>query len=60
MRARSRAGQGFPERIEDPAAVAVLAALLRDARPPPRNQTGRRTDQASGLTDWSPPLLLAA
>ena len=39
---RSRAEQGFPERIEDPAAVAVLAALLRDARPPPRNQTGRR------------------
>jgi hypothetical protein len=39
---RSRAGQGVPERIEDPAAVAVLAALLRDARPPPRNQTGRR------------------
>ena len=40
---RSRAGQGFPERIEDPAAVALLAALLRDARPPPRNETGRRT-----------------
>ena len=40
---RSRAGQGFPERIEDPAAVAALAALLRDARPPPRNATGRRT-----------------
>jgi hypothetical protein len=40
---RSRAEQGFPARIEDPAAVAVLAALLRDARPPPRNQTGRRT-----------------
>jgi hypothetical protein len=40
---RSRAEQGFPERIEDPAAVAVLAALLRDARPPPRNETGRRT-----------------
>ena len=39
---RSRAGQGFPERIEDPATVALLAALLRDARPPPRNQTGRR------------------
>ncbi|HEX5290581.1 MAG TPA: hypothetical protein VFX25_17095 [Streptosporangiaceae bacterium] len=39
---RSRAGQGFPERIEDPAAVAVLTALLRDARPPPHNQTGRR------------------
>jgi hypothetical protein len=40
---RSRAEQGFPERIEDPAAVALLATLLGDARPPPRNQTGRRT-----------------
>ncbi len=40
---RSRAEYGFPERIEDPAAVAVLAALLRDARAPPRNETGRRT-----------------
>ena len=39
---RSRAAQGFPERIEDPAAVALLAALLRDARPPPRTGTGRR------------------
>ena len=39
---RSRAEHGFPERIEDPAAVALLAALLRDARPPPRNRTGRR------------------
>jgi hypothetical protein len=28
---RSRTGQGLPERIEDPAAVAALAALLRDA-----------------------------
>lgn len=28
---RSRARQGLPERIEDPAAVAVLAALLRAA-----------------------------
>ena len=44
---RSRAGQGFPERIEDPAAVAVLAALLRDAYPPPRNQTGRRATTAA-------------
>jgi hypothetical protein len=42
---RSRAAQGFPERIEDPAAVAVLAALLRDARPPPRNGTGHRTSK---------------
>ena len=25
---RSRAGQGFPERVEDPAAVALLAALF--------------------------------
>ena len=40
---RSRAEHGFPERIEDPAAVAVLAALLRDACPPPRNETGCRT-----------------
>ena len=39
---RSRAGQGFPERIEDPAAVAVLAALLRDARPPLQTGPGRR------------------
>jgi hypothetical protein len=40
---RSRAEQGLPERIEDPAAVAVLAALLRDTRPPPHSETGRRT-----------------
>jgi hypothetical protein len=40
---RSRAEQGFPERIEDPVAVVVLAALLRDARPLPQNDTGRRT-----------------
>jgi hypothetical protein len=39
---RSRAEHGFPERIEDPGAVAVLAALLRDACPPPRNQRTRR------------------
>jgi hypothetical protein len=32
---RSRAEHGFPERIEDPAAVARLAAILRDI-PPPR------------------------
>jgi hypothetical protein len=29
---RSRTRQGLPERIEDPAAVAVLAAILRDSR----------------------------
>ena len=39
---RSRAEHGFPERIEDPAAVAVLAALLRGGRAPPRNERGRR------------------
>jgi hypothetical protein len=38
---RSRAEHGFPERIEDPAAVAVLAALLRDAHAP-YNDRGRR------------------
>ena len=27
---RSRAGQGLPERVEDPAGVAELAAMLRD------------------------------
>jgi len=32
---RSRARQGLPERIEDPAAVAVLAAILRDTPTPP-------------------------
>ena len=39
---RSRAEHGFPARVEDPAAVAVLAALLRAARAP-HNKTGRRT-----------------
>jgi hypothetical protein len=29
---RSRVAQGLPERIEDPAAIAVLAALLRTVR----------------------------
>jgi hypothetical protein len=37
---RSRIEHGLPERIEDPAAVVVLAAILRDARaPPPREST---------------------
>ena len=42
---RSRAEHGFPERIEDPAAVAVLAALLRDARAPPQNERTRHTSK---------------
>jgi hypothetical protein len=37
---RSRARQGLPERIEDTAAVAVLAALMRPA-PAPKESTGR-------------------
>ncbi len=32
---RSRARQGLPERIEDPAAVAVIAAIMRDTPAPP-------------------------
>jgi hypothetical protein len=38
---RSRVAQGLPERIEDPAAIAVLAAILRSPRQraPPRERT---------------------
>jgi len=32
---RSRARQGLPERIEDPAAVAVPAGIPRDTPTPP-------------------------
>ncbi len=32
---RSRTRQGLPERIEDPAVVAVLAAIMRDTPAPP-------------------------
>jgi hypothetical protein len=31
---RSRTEQGLPERIEDPAAVAMLATILRDTPAP--------------------------
>jgi len=46
---RSRARQGLPERIEDPAAVAVLAAILRDtpALPPPSESTRREGKPAA-------------
>jgi hypothetical protein len=44
---RSRAEQGFPERIEDPAAVAVLAALLRAARAPRNERTRRMSTPAA-------------
>ena len=46
---RSRVEHGFPERIEDPAAVAVLAAILRDtpAPPPPSESTGHERNSAA-------------
>ena len=46
---RSRVAQGFPERIEDPAAVAVLAALLRGTRKraPPTERTINEGDTAA-------------
>lgn len=43
---RSRVRQGLPERIEDPAAVAVLAAILRDARAPPPSESRERKPAA--------------
>jgi len=42
---RSRVEHGFPERIEDPAAVAMLAAISRDipaARPPSESTCDER------------------
>ena len=39
---RSRAAHGLPERVEDPAAIARLAALLRDS-PPPRRPPAQAT-----------------
>ena len=44
---RSRVEHGFPERIEDPATVAVLAAILRDARAPPPQSTAREKKPAA-------------
>ena len=44
---RSRVEYGFPERIEDPAAVARLAAILRDIpapRPPTESNDERNPD----------------
>jgi hypothetical protein len=37
---RSRTRQGLPERIEDPAAVAMLAAIMRDTPAPPTLSEG--------------------
>jgi hypothetical protein len=36
---QSRAAAGLPERIEDPAAAARLAVLLRDPPPPTGQET---------------------
>jgi hypothetical protein len=39
---RSRIEHGFPERIEDPAAVAMLAAILRDIPAPATERKHQR------------------
>jgi hypothetical protein len=46
---RSRTRQGLPERIEDPAAVAMLAAILRDipAPGPPSESMSDERDPAA-------------
>ena len=46
---RSRVEHGFPERIEDPAAVAVLAAILRGTRKraPPGESTSNKGNTAA-------------
>jgi hypothetical protein len=41
---RSRIANGLPERIEDPAAVATLAAILRR---PPSESTRHESDPAA-------------
>lgn len=46
---RSRAQQGLPERIEDPAAVAVLAAILRD-EPAPSPSSESAMHETSSIT----------
>jgi hypothetical protein len=42
---RSRTRQGLPERIEDPAAVAVLAAILRGIAAPPSPSESARHER---------------
>lgn len=46
---RFRARQGLPERIEDPAAVAVFAAIMRDspARPTPSERSSHERKPAA-------------
>jgi hypothetical protein len=43
---RSRVEHGFPERIEDPAAIARLAAILRDI-PAPRSPSDSSSDEGN-------------
>jgi hypothetical protein len=42
---RSRRQQGLPERIEDPAALAILAALLRSTRESPAQESRNEDSQ---------------
>jgi hypothetical protein len=46
---RSRVRQGLPERIEDPAAVAILAAILHNtsAHPAPSERTSHERKPAA-------------
>jgi hypothetical protein len=44
---RSRLRQGLPERIEDPAAIAVLAALLRSTQHRNQESTSDDTEPAA-------------
>jgi hypothetical protein len=44
---RSRVEHGLPERIEDPAAVATLAAILRNPRAPPTESMDRERKPAT-------------
>jgi hypothetical protein len=44
---RTRLRQGLPERIEDPAAIAILAALLRTARSTPKPGTSQERKPAA-------------
>jgi len=46
---RSRTRQGLPERIEDPAAVAMLAAILHDI-PAPRPPSESISDERESAT----------
>jgi hypothetical protein len=59
---RSRIEQGLPERIEDPRAIVILAALLRTARGPPetRSASRERTQTERAAEDIPPPLSLVS